>query len=73
VVNQFMGRDPGNRLRALGGNPDEVREFAAGGGVVIDTRDLFALWNAIKAGKLSADEARAILTKTTGFYEFGRP
>ena len=73
MVNQFSGRDPGNRLKALGGNPDEVREFAAGGGVVIDTRDLFALWNAVKVGDISDVDARSLLIKTTGIFEFSRP
>jgi len=69
IVNQFVGVDPGSRQKPLGGNLDEVHEFATDGGLIIDTRDLFALWNAIESGTLTPNDARSMLRESRGVFE----
>jgi hypothetical protein len=69
VVNQFLGVDPGGRQRVLSGNPDEVSEFAADDGLVIDTRELFRLVNAVNAGALALGDARDILRSGRGVFK----
>ncbi|MFI5541570.1 hypothetical protein ACIA5H_34825 [Nocardia sp. NPDC051900] len=43
--------------------------FADGGGLVIDTRDLFLLDKAVAAGQVSAEEARGLLMGSVGLFE----
>jgi len=66
VVNHFRELDPSSRPAPLEGNKEEVATFADGGGVVIDTRDLFRLRSRVNLGQLSADGARRILREARG-------
>ncbi|MGL5823436.1 MAG: hypothetical protein ACRCYU_01015 [Nocardioides sp.] len=67
IVNQFVSNDPAKRPTPLASNPEEVAEFAEGGGLVVDTRDLFQLRERVRAGDLSKDGGRATLKATGRF------
>jgi hypothetical protein len=66
VVNQFVGQDPGTRPPVLDGNDKDFSAFVEDGGMLADTADLFRLLMQVRAGELSADEARAVLRATSG-------
>ena len=66
VVNQFLGRDPGTRQKALAGSLDDVEAFGAGGGLIIDTVGLFRLLMNVRAGKTTKEAARQRLRTSTG-------
>ena len=66
VVNQFLGRDPGTRQKALAGSPDDLEAFGAGGGLIIDTVVLFRLLMDVRAKKTTAKAARQRLRRSTG-------
>lgn len=57
VVNQFRDRDPSSadRVPVLPSHPAEVEEFGAGGGLVLDTSELFDI-----AEHTEADDMRAV-------------
>ena len=71
VVNQFLSDDPANRPKALGANEPEIVMFAEGEspGLVIDTVELFKLWQAVVDKRVSQEEARSLLTTSTGRFE----
>lgn len=67
VVNAYRNDDPSGRPNVLAGREDDIASF--GGthqGLVIDTRDLFALRQLVVAGSITAEEARATLRTATG-------
>jgi len=66
VVNSLLERPPTGRDQPLASHPLEVDEFATGGGLVIDTRELFLLWRDVASGALPAAAARARLRASTG-------
>ncbi|MGX5653620.1 hypothetical protein ACWKWC_02465 [Geodermatophilus nigrescens] len=66
IVNHFVGSDPGSRPRPLQSNPDEVETFAEGGGLVVDTADLFRLRMSVRRGEQSPDNARRMLREARG-------
>lgn len=70
IVNQHRGQNPSVRPPALHANQPELEDFAEGGGLVIDTSDLFRLWKAVGKGTLSAEAAREILRSSTGRLSF---
>jgi hypothetical protein len=70
VVNQFNEDDPEIRPPVLASNETELETFAADGGLVIDTADLFQMWRAVQDGSMTAAEARATLIKATGRFVF---
>jgi hypothetical protein len=70
VVNQFFENDPSTRPPILQGNNAELATLGDGGGVAIDTADLFLLWMAVKEGRLTAEEARSRLVETQGRFTF---
>ncbi|MEO9322089.1 hypothetical protein ABFT23_01280 [Nocardioides sp. C4-1] len=61
VVNQLLNSDPGTRQAPLTSNPEEVAAFAESGGMVLDTRDLFRLREAVLRGDVDPGDARARL------------
>lgn len=61
VCNQFMKMDPDTRQQILAGADEDLAEFAADGGAVIDTRDLFKLVRSFEDGIVTAEEARGAL------------
>jgi hypothetical protein len=66
VVNHSLADDPSQRQPALASNPSEVETFAESGGLVIDTVELFKIWQAVDARRVDPAIARAMLTKATG-------
>jgi hypothetical protein len=72
VVNQSYLTPPSQRQPPLRGSPD-VESFAVMGGLVIDTRDLFRLREAVRARELTAEAARESLRSTKGVYSYTRP
>jgi len=70
VVNQMAGSDPANRPRPLASQPDDVEVFAAAGGLVIDTTDLYQLREAFRRGELDGDTARALLRGSKGIFNY---
>jgi hypothetical protein len=68
IVNQFLDQDPDTRRPPLAGHPEEVRTFAEGGGLVIDTRELFKLWRAVAEGSASPEDARRKLMIASGTF-----
>lgn len=71
VVNQFRSQDPASRPRALASNDPEIAEFSESEppGLVIDTVELFKLWQAVGDKRVSQEEARTLLTTSTGRFE----
>jgi len=61
VCNQFLATDPDQRPQILAGADDDLVEFAAGGGAVIDTRELFKLVRAVEDGWSTVEDARTSL------------
>ncbi|MFE4058380.1 hypothetical protein ACFXP3_19175 [Streptomyces sp. NPDC059096] len=70
IVNQFLGRDPSNRQRALHGKDEDVAAFGEGCGLVIDTVELFKLLSAVAEEELTQQEARNLLTGSFGRFTF---
>lgn len=66
IVNQFLARDPSTRQPVLHGKDDDVRAFASGRGLVLDTTELFRLLMDVRDGSISASEARVLLRTATG-------
>ncbi|MEV0106538.1 hypothetical protein AB0H42_09385 [Nocardia sp. NPDC050799] len=69
IVNQFRDRDPSTRRPLMRNHSADVEDFAQGGGLVLDTRDLFLLDKAVTSGQVSQDVARQTLMKSAGFFE----
>ncbi|CCH34779.1 hypothetical protein ABZ816_29530 [Actinosynnema sp. NPDC047251] len=73
IVNQFRGKDPSARQQALHGKAVDVAAFGSGGGLVIDTVELFRLVISVQEGVISRDQAREALRKATGRFLTGFP
>lgn len=72
VVNAFREEPPSQRpTLLLPGADDDVEVFAADGGLVLDTRDLFRLTSAVEQGHVDAPEARRLLRTATGRFVLG--
>ncbi|KQP55886.1 hypothetical protein ASF51_12130 [Agreia sp. Leaf283] len=71
VVNSFREMDPAQRPLLIPDRPDEIATFAEDDhGLIIDTRDLFKLWQAVTTGALDASAARAHLRASIGRFGF---
>jgi hypothetical protein len=70
IANQFIGRDPGSRPPMLSGNPSELAEFESQHGMVLDTAVLFSLLKDVESGRLSNEEARAMLVSAEGRFRY---
>jgi hypothetical protein len=70
VVNQMAGSDPSQRPKPLAANPDDVATFAASGGLVIDTAELFRIREAVRRGELAALDARQLLKDSKGVFGY---
>lgn len=66
VVNHHRLKDPSTRGTTLAGADEDVSIFAAAGGIVIDTVDLFKLLQQVQAGDLAAGDARTALRRASG-------
>lgn len=71
VVNQFLDKDPDLRLPPLVGDADGVDAFADGGGLILDTRDLFQLAEMVSEGRLAPKDARIQLASQLGVFDLG--
>lgn len=70
VVNAYLNDDPAQRPTVLAGRDDDIAMFGdAHHGLVIDTRELFALRQAVMLGTLSPAQARAQLKESTGLFQ----
>ncbi|MYS12500.1 hypothetical protein [Streptomyces sp. SID4982] len=70
LVNQELKKDPDARQEPLAANGEEVATFAEGGGLVIDTRDLFRLLMAVRRGEIKKERARELLIVSVGRFMF---
>lgn len=68
VVNHHLGDPAQTRPEPLKSNPDEVADFAADGGLVIDTRWLFQLKKRVDMGTMTPEEAAESLIVQTGMF-----
>jgi hypothetical protein len=77
VVNQFRGTNPSVRRVVLRGQDDDVNAFAEQNGLVVDTRQLFVLDQAVLRRSVEPQAARELLKTSVGRFEFlpgiGRP
>jgi hypothetical protein len=70
IANTFRGADPSMRPPMLASDEAVLTTFAEGGGLVIDTANLFRLRRQVELGHLGHAEARRILRKSTGRLEY---
>ncbi|MBV9823824.1 MAG: hypothetical protein JO144_16460, partial [Actinobacteria bacterium] len=68
IANQFFRQGPAERGRPLASNRLEVATFGEAGGLVIATQDLLELYLRVERGELAADDARALLWNSTGYF-----
>lgn len=68
VVNQFLDIEPDERPGLVWAGPEDIASFAHRGGLVIDTRELFRLLDAVASARLSAQDARAVLADQQGVF-----
>lgn len=68
IANQFIQRGPAERSRPLASNPAEVATFGEAGGLVIATHDLLELYLRVERGEMAADDAKALLWRSTGYF-----
>lgn len=66
VVNHSLNTDPTVRSQPLAGNAEEVATFAEGGGLVIDTSQLFQLRSSVRRGLVGPADAAQALRETRG-------
>lgn len=72
IVNQFLEKDPDDRQAPLPGAQEDISVFAEGGGLIIDTRELFLLSQRVADGALSPETAREMLLNATGVFDSKR-
>jgi hypothetical protein len=72
VVNHSIAEDPSMRRPALAGSDDDLNVFAQGGGVVLDTRELFDLLFDVQVGATASQEARELLSGARGRFSYRR-
>jgi hypothetical protein len=61
IVNHFADRDPGSRPRPLVSNPLEAKTFFDGGGLILNTVDLFRLLRQVEDGEISKEDAKSLI------------
>ncbi len=66
IANQFRNHEPPTRQRILNGKDEDVRAFGENGGLVLDTQVLFQTLDLVRAGAVTADEARSHLRSSLG-------
>jgi hypothetical protein len=66
LANHFLREDPTTRPQALNGRDDVIDAFADAGGLLIDTRDLFAVLVETRRDPARKAEARAAMRAKTG-------
>lgn len=68
IVNAHRRTDPAVRPIPLESDPDHVSSIE--NGCVIDTRELFRLWQAVELGLISKEDGRTQLQSAHGLYRF---
>ncbi len=71
IVNQFASMDPDTRQKALAGASEDVEVFAQGGGLIVDSRDLFRLLQMVTVGSVEPADAREQLLAQRGIFTCG--
>jgi hypothetical protein len=66
ITNHFIEDDPESREAVLRSNQAEIDAFGADGALVIDSVDLFRLWTAVIANRISKVDARNALVAASG-------
>src|SRR5258708_5164188 len=66
VVNHSFNQDPAIRPSPLASNNSEVRTFADGEGLIIDSRFLFRIRMEVRSGSVEPQQARARFISSTG-------
>jgi len=66
VVNHHIATSPSKRPPVLAGAESDIEEFQLVGGLVVDTRHIFALVQGLRLGKANADAVRAALILASG-------
>ena len=66
IANQFRTRDPAVRQPILHGKDEDVRTFAADGGLVVDTVVLFRVLDLVRSGQITSADARAQMRASSG-------
>ena len=69
VINHNSSLTPDQRPEVLAGAVMDVQEFKQDDGLVVDTRDLFAVVQAVETGRMTPSEARAIFREQSGIFE----
>lgn len=69
IVNHDLQLSPSKRKYALSNSKTEVEEFADGGGLVIDTVELFKLKLQVDEESISKSDARTALCSSTGYFK----
>ena len=69
VVNHNLSQDPAVRPSPLVSNPSEVKTFADGGGLIIDSRFLFRIRMQVRSGGVESQQARARFISSTGMLD----
>jgi hypothetical protein len=73
VVNQFLSRPPDTRPLLMEHQAEDVDVFAESfNGVLVDTRDLFALGRRVAAGELTKEDARRMLMDAQRRFSLGQ-
>ncbi|MFC5179422.1 hypothetical protein [Nocardioides taihuensis] len=66
ILNHFAEQDPDERPEVLQGADVDIALFAEDGGLLIDSRTLFALAIRVRTGAMTASEARAVMWAARG-------
>lgn len=69
VVNHFRDTDPNGRPIAIP-NDDDLADFAADGGTLIDTRQIFRAWRDVTTGAIRAESVRSSLKAARGRWSY---
>jgi hypothetical protein len=70
IVNHNLDSDPAARPPVLAGSKEDVAIFAEAGGLVIDTRVLFVIRDAVRSGAVEPEVARQWLCKARGIMKW---
>lgn len=66
IVNHNLNMDPSARPAVLAGSVEDITIFGESGGLVIDTRVLFAIRDQVRAGIAEPENARQAIREATG-------
>ncbi|GAA4560478.1 hypothetical protein [Pseudonocardia xishanensis] len=70
VINQSFSKAPPDRPQVLAGAQMDLDEFVKDCGLVLDTRDLFRLLQAVKSEAINIEEAQRMLIGSVGRFSY---